>query len=345
MDEPTTALTSLETEKLLTSIIAMASDNLAIVPFISHKLPIVLRVSDRATVLRRGKVVASLDTEHATEKSLAQELVGREFVFRTERKKVEPGNVILQVEDLSALSDKDVRALAGVSFSIREGEVFGIAGVSGNGQSELVEVLAGLRNATEGNVVLEGKNITSASSRERWRLGIGYIPANRDDVGSIAEFSLVENTMMNYYFNDDFYRRGTLDQDKIRDLTENIIAEYGVVAPNSDVKAKNLSGGNLQKLILARVLSKSPRLIIADIPTQGLDIGATEFVRNKLLEAKQKKAAILLISEDLDEIFALSDWIAPIYEGQFMGIIPIEVAKRESVGAMMAGITLEGAAT
>lgn len=173
-------------------------------------------------------------------------------------------------------------------------------------------------------------------------MGIGYIPANRDDVGSIADFSLVENTMMNYYFDDGFYHRGALDQDKIRNLTEEIISEYSVAAPNPDVLAKNLSGGNLQKLILARVLSRRPRLIIADLPTQGLDIGATEFVRNKLLEAKEMKAGVLLISEDLDEIFSLSDWVAPIYEGQFMGIVPIEKAKRESVGAMMGGIMIEG---
>lgn len=342
MDEPTTALTSLETEKLLTSIMAMASDNLAIVPFISHKLPIVLRVSDKVTVLRQGKVVACLDTEQATEKSLAHELVGREVVFRTERKKVEAGETILQVENLTTLSDKDIPCLAGVSFSIREGEVFGIAGVSGNGQRELVEVLAGLRQATGGKVVLDEVDITSASSRERWQAGMGYIPANRDVVGSIGDFSLVENTTMNYYFDDGYYNRGALDRDKIRDLTEELISEYGVVAPNPDVLAKTLSGGNLQKLILARVLSRNPRLIIADLPTQGLDIGATEFVRNKLLEAKEKKAGVLLISEDLDEIFSLSDWIAPIYEGYLMDIIPVEQARRASVGAMMGGITLEG---
>jgi simple sugar transport system ATP-binding protein len=344
MDEPTTALTSLETEKLLTSIMAMANENLAIVPFISHKLPIVLKVSDRITVLRQGKVVASIDTEQATESSLARELVGREIIFRTKRKKVEPGQIILQVDKLSALSDKDVPALSSVTFSIREGEIFGVAGVSGNGQRELVEVLAGLRKASAGDLLLEGKDITSATSRERWQQGMGYIPANRDDVGSISDFSLVENTTMNYYFDDGFYHRGALDQNKIRNLTEEFISEYGIVAPNADILAKNLSGGNLQKLILARVLSRKPRLIIADLPTQGLDIGATEFVRNKLLEAKQKKAGVLLISEDLDEIFSLSDWVVPIYEGQFMDIIPIEKAKRESVGAMMGGIVMKGEA-
>ena len=150
---------------------------------------------------------------------------------------------------------------------------------------------------------------------------------------------------MNYYFDADYYHRGTLDYKKIRELTEDIISEYGVVTPNPDVKAKNLSGGNLQKLILARVLSRKPRLVIADLPTQGLDIGATEFVRNKLVEAKQKKAGVLLISEDLDEILSLSDWVAPIYEGKFMGILPGDMAKRENVGAMMAGISWQGEET
>jgi len=171
---------------------------------------------------------------------------------------------------------------------------------------------------------------------------MGYIPADRNGIGSIADFSLVLNTTMNYYFDNDYYHRGTLDYKKIRNLTEEIIAEYGVMTPNADVLAKNLSGGNLQKLILARVLSRKPRLVIASLPTQGLDIGAIEFVRNKLIEAKVNKAAVLLVSEDLDEVFSLGDLIAPMYEGKFMAIIPVEKARRESVGAMMAGISLEG---
>jgi len=341
MDEPTSALTPLETEKLLTSIEAMSRDNLAIVPFITHKLPIVLRTSDRITVLRRGKVVATMDTDRATEKSLAEELVGRDFIFSIERTKVEKGDTIIQVENLSALSDQGVRALSGVSFSICEGEIFGVAGVSGNGQRELVEVLAGLRIAEEGRVILDDRDITNASCYQRWQLGVGYVPADRIEVGSIADFSLVENTTMNYYFDNTYYHRGTLDYKKIRELTKELIDEYGVATPGPDVKARNLSGGNLQKLIMARVLSRGPRLVVADLPTQGLDIGAMEFVRNKLVEAKQKKAGVLLISEDLDEIFALSDWIAPIYEGRLMGIISGDEAKRERVGAMMAGFTLE----
>lgn len=342
LDEPSSALTPQETEKLLTSIQAMARSDLAIVPFITHKLPIVLQISDRVTVLRKGKVVACIDTEHATETSLAKDMVGREIIFRVERTKVEKGSTILEVEDLYALSDKGFMALNGVSFSISEGEIFGIAGISGNGQSELVEVLAGLRKVERGKVLMDGKDITSSSSLKRWQLGIGYIPADRISVGSIADFSLIENMIMNYYFDDEFNNRWSLDYKKIRQLTEEIIAEYDVVAPGPESKAKTLSGGNLQKLILARVLERKPRLVIADLPTQGLDVGATEFVRNKLIEAKLHKAGVLLISEDLDEILSLSDWVAPIYEGNLMDIIPGERAKRESVGAMMAGISLEG---
>jgi simple sugar transport system ATP-binding protein len=342
MDEPTSALTPIETDKLLSSIEAMAEDNLAIVPFITHKLPIVLRISDRITVLRRGKVVSCIDTADATESSLAQELVGREFIFATERTKVEKGETILQVDNLSALNDQGTKALDQASFSISEGEIFGVAGVSGNGQGELVEVLAGLRNVEQGSILLDGLDISKATCFERWRRGVGYIPADRNGVGSIGDFSLVENTAMNYYYDPDFYQRGAMDYSKLRELTKAFIAEYSVAAPGPEVKAKHLSGGNLQKMILARVLSRKPRLIIADLPTQGLDIGATEFVRNKLIEAKKHKAGVLLISEDLDEILAVSDWVAPIYEGRIMGIIPVEEARRERIGAMMAGIEHAG---
>ncbi len=345
LDEPTSALTPHETEMLLASINAMAQDELAMIPFITHKLPIVLAISERVTVLRRGKVTARLNTGSATEQSLAREMVGREVIFRIERAEVEAGDPILQVKDLSTRSDRGFLALKDVTFSIREGEIFGIAGVSGNGQQELAEVLAGLRKPEGGEVTLGGKDITQSSSLERWRLGVGYIPSERIDVGSIADFSLVENTTMNYYFDGDYARRGLVDYGGIRKLTEQIVSEYSVAAPTTETKAKNLSGGNLQKLILGRVFSRRPRLLIASLPTQGLDVGATEFIRNKLIEAKMEKAGVLLISEDLDEVLSLSDWVAPIYEGRLMGIIPGEMAKREDIGAMMAGLQLKGQET
>ena len=340
LDEPTSALTPPETERLLTSIAAMARDELAIIPFITHKLPVVLAISDRVTVLRRGQVVACLETAQATEKSLAQKMVGREVIFRIDRITVEKGGPILQTENLSALSDKGFMALNGVSFSIREGEIFGIAGISGNGQQELAEVLAGLRKPASGKVLLGGREITHSSILDRWQMGMGYIPCERTEVGSIADFSLAENVAMNFYFDHDFSRWGALDYRKIQKLTEEIISEYDVAAPSSATKARNLSGGNLQRFILARVLSRRPRLVIAHLPTQGLDVGATEFVQNKLMEAKGQKAGILLISEDLDEILSLSDWVAPLYEGKFMDIIPGEGARKENVGAMMAGLHL-----
>ncbi len=338
LDEPTSALAPPETEKLLASIRIMTGDDLALVPFITHKLPIVLDISERVTVLRRGKVTARLRTSEATENSLAKEMVGREVIFRLDHVDVEQGKPILEVEDLSALNDKGQLALQGVSFKVHEGEIFGIAGVSGNGQQVLAEVLAGLRKAVAGRVLMDGINITRSSSLERWKSGMGYIPSDRIDVGSIGAYTLMDNVLMNYYFDRTFSSWGIVDSRKTRKLTEGLITEYDIATPGPDSTARSLSGGNLQKLILARVLSRKPRLIIANLPTQGLDVGATEFVQNKLLEAKRQQAAILLISEDLDEVLSLSDRVAPMYEGEFMGVIPVKDARIEDIGAMMAGL-------
>ncbi len=338
LDEPTSALSPPETRNLLDSIRSMAESDLAVVPFITHKLPIVLDISHRVTVLRNGKVTAQFETKGATEKSLAKSMVGREVIIKLDKVEVERGKPVLEVNDLSAYSEKDHLALNKVSFKIHEGEIFGIAGVSGNGQEELADVLAGLREAAGGSILLDGEDITHDSALERWRKGVGYIPADRNEVGTIGDFSLIENVAMNYYFEDEYVPRGVIDYKNLRELTESLIAEYNVAAPGPDVSAKALSGGNLQKLILARVLSRKPRLIIANLPTQGLDVGAIEFVQNKLLQAKKDKAAILLISGEIDETLSLSDWVAPIYEGEFMDIIPWREAKRDNVGAMMAGM-------
>ncbi len=342
LDEPTSALAPPEVENLLASINAMTKNDMAVVPFITHKLPIVLSISDRVTVLRHGKVTARIETRNATEKLLTREMVGREVIFRTKHVDVEPGKPILEVKNLSAINDKGTVAVQNVSFSVHEGEIFGIAGVSGNGQQELAEVLAGLRKASSGQVVLEGTDITTAPSLERWQRGIGYIPAERITVGSIGDYSLIENVAMNFYFDDEFLQYGIIDFKKMRQVTQDIIEEFSVAAPNPDVKAKALSGGNLQKVILGRVLTRKPKLIIANLPTQGLDVGAIEFVRNKLVEAKKDKAGVLLISEDLDEVLALSDRVAPMYEGEFMDIIPGKNADKETVGAMMAGLHSKG---
>jgi len=341
LDEPTSVLTPLETERFLKSLRIMTKDELAIIPFITHKLPDVLSVSDRVTILRRGRVVKRLKTRKATTKALAKHMVGREVLFRVKKPKVKIGREVLRVENLSALSDKGVLALKGVSFSIREGEIFGIAGITGNGQHELAEALAGLRKAEGGKVVFQGRDITRASVLERLKMGIGYIPSERVEVGTIGEFSLVDNIAMNLYFDKEFSKWGFLHYKRIREHAEKAISEFDVMAPNVDTKAAHLSGGNLQKLILARVIPRTSGLLIANLPTHGLDVGATEFVRNRLGACKKKGIGILLISEDLDEVLQMSDRIAPIYEGKFVEIIPAKKARKESIGAMMAGAPLE----
>jgi simple sugar transport system ATP-binding protein len=242
------------------------------------------------------------------------------------------------VEDLATSNDKGLPALRGVSFSLRAGEVLGIAGVTGNGQEELAEVLAGMRPATAGRIRLDGVDVTRASPLERWRRGMGYVPADRAEVASIAAFSLVENTALNYHFDPAYVRAGLLDGAGLAGLTQRILSAFSVKAPHAYARAHHLSGGNLQKLILGRVLSRRPRLLIAHLPTQGLDVEASAFVRSALLEARSRGAGVLLISEDLDEILALSDRVAPIYEGRFGGILPRGEADLDTIGAMMAGL-------
>jgi len=341
LDEPTSVLAPLETGRFLKSMRAMAENELALIPFITHKLPEVLEVSDRVTILRRGKVVERLETREATMKTLATYMVGREVLFKLKRPTVEMGKEVLRVDNLSALSDKGILALKGVSFSIRKGEIFGIAGVSGNGQRELAEVLAGIRKGEGGKVIFQGRDITHASVLERLKMGIVYIPPERVRVGSIGEFSLVDNIAMSLYFDKEFSKLGLLNYKRIREHAEKAISEFGVMAANIDTKAAHLSGGNLQRLILARSIPRTRQFLIANLPTQGLDVGATEFVRNRLLACKREGMGILLISEDLDEVLQMSDRIAPIYEGKFMGIVPAKEAGKEIIGAMMTGASVK----
>lgn len=337
LDEPTSVLTPPETVELLKSLKTMAKNELAVIPFITHKLPVVLEISDRVTVLRNGKVVGRLKTKNATEKILARKMVGREVVFRIKRPNVKIGKNILEVKNLSALNDRGVPALNGLSFSIQEGEILSVIGVAGNGQQELAEVLMGLRKSTGGSIIFQGDDVTHYSIKKRWEKGIGYIPSDRTGIGSAGDLSLAKNVAMNLYYDPEFIRRGIVDYKKIRKYSEKIISDFDVRTPNVTTMAGHLSGGNLQKLILARVISRGPRLLIADLPTHGLDVGATEFVQNKLLDLKKEKVAVLLISEDLDEALSLGDRIAPIYEGKFMDILTKKEARKEKVGIMMAG--------
>lgn len=349
LDEPTSVLTPPEVKELMAIIRRMAKGGLAVIPFITHKLPEVMEISDRVTVLRRGKVVARIETKRTNEKDLAKKMVGREVLFRIKRRRARRGRVVLDVKNLGALSDKGLPALKNVSFSIREGEILGFAGVAGNGQRELAEVITGLRRATEGKIYVREKDITNSSTKKIIDQGVGHIPEDRIGMGLIMDFSIAENAILETHsespFADRWFmpfdRKWFLNKNEIGKYTEKLIREYDIKTPSKDAPARNLSGGNLQRLILARELSRNPKILIANRPTRGLDVGATEFIRNKLMEQRGEGVAILLISEDLDEIMSMSDRIAVMYEGEIVGMVPAANAKVKEIGLMMAGAKRE----
>jgi ABC-type uncharacterized transport system ATPase subunit len=342
LDEPTSVLTPPEVKALLAALEALVRNQGITILLVTHKLPIVMALSRRVTVLRSGSVAARLKTSDATEQVLVQHMVGQDLSVQTASPPFMRGRPVFQVEGLAARNEKGLLVLRELSFAMREGEILGVAGVTGNGQEALAQVVAGLRPAAAGRIILDGHDITSRSPLDRWRMGIGYVPAERSDVASIAAFSLVENTALNFHFDPAFTRRGLFDDSALAQLTQSIVSTYRVKAPNVRVRAQQLSGGNLQKLILGRVLSRNPRFLIAHLPTQGLDVEAAAFVRGRLVEAKAAGTAVLLISEDLDEILALSDRVAPIYEGRFVAFLLREDADAETVGAMMAGLRPTG---
>lgn len=345
LDEPTSVLTPQETKDLFKTLRSMVEEGLTIV-FITHKLPEVMAISDHVTVLRRGKVVARIETKRTNPTDLSRKMVGREVLFSIEKHMAKKGKVVLEVKNLWALSDKGLPALKNVSFYINEGEILGVAGVAGNGQRELAEVLTGMRKATEGKVHVFGKDMTNRSPKEIIEQGVGHIPEDRREMGLIMDLSIAENLILEIRSKPPFSHRWFLPFDKkyfldmpeIRKHAERLIQEYDIVTPSADAPARNLSGGNLQRLILAKVLSRNPKLLVAAQPTSGLDVGATEFICNKLLEQKEKGVAILLISEDLSRIMSLSDRIAVMYDGKIVGIIPAAKAKIGDIGLMMAGV-------
>jgi len=336
LDEPTTMLTPAEIGELFAIIRRMVEEGRTVI-FITHKLDEVMAVADRVTVLRKGKVVGTVEASKTNKRELAKMMVGREVLFHLERRQVEKGRVVLEVEGLYALNDKGLVALKGVSFALREGEVLGIAGVAGNGQRELVEVITGLRKATGGRVLILGEDMTNCSPREIAERGAAHIPEERIRVGLVPGMSVAENLILRDYRCPPFCRGLFLNLGFIAQRAEELISEYEIMTPSKDTPAKLLSGGNIQRLILAREISQEPRLIVAAHPTYGLDVGATEHIRRSLLEQREKGAAILLVSEDLEEIMQMSDRIAVMFEGEIVGIMDAAEAKVEEIGLMMAG--------
>lgn len=340
LDEPTAVLTPQEVEELFVTLQQMAADGHALI-FISHKLHEVLEISDRVTVLRDGRVVGTLPTSETSKQSLAEMMVGRELSLQPERGEIELGGLRLVLENLWAQSDRDTPALRGVSLQVRAGEILGLAGVSGNGQRELAEVITGLRAPTEGEVILEGRSITGWSPGEITRQGLSYIPEERMRDGMIREFNVSENLILREHHQDPYAQRTFLNFREIARRSAELVERFNVKTPSLETPVKNLSGGNIQKLILARELSRDPRVLIASQPTRGLDIGATEYVHRRLIAQREEGTATLLISEDLDEILALSDRIAVMYEGRIMGEVSREQATPEQLGLLMAGVELE----
>jgi simple sugar transport system ATP-binding protein len=340
LDEPTAVLTPQEVDEFFATLRQMTDDGHAVI-FISHKLHEVLDICDRVTVLRDGKRVDSCEIEGCTKESLAQMMVGREVTMKQDRADMESGTARLTLHNLHASSDRETPALRGVDLEVSSGEILGLAGVSGNGQRELAEVITGLRPLSEGQVLLEGNEVTGLKPGPRTDMGMAYIPEERMRDGMIQDFSVAENTILRDHHREPFSQRGILFLRIISEFADKLIQAFQIKTPSRETPAKSLSGGNLQKVVLARELSRQPRVLIAAQPTRGVDIGATEYVHAQLLEQREKGTAILLISEDLDEVMALSDRIAVIFEGKIMGIVDGREATAEQLGLLMAGVREE----
>ena len=337
LDEPTAVLTPQEVNELFIILEQMKQDGHSLI-FISHKLQEVLAISDRISVLRQGKLVGTVLAEGMTRPQLARMMIGRDVLLERRRANVDIGAVRLRLEKVSALDVTGKPTLRDVSLSIQSGEILGLAGVSGNGQRELAEVIAGLRPVTDGTVEMDGTFITNWPIARRTEKGLAYIPEERMYDGIVREFSISENLILQDHTHNPFSRGIFLDFGHIARHSWKLVQNFQVKTPNINTATKNLSGGNIQKLILARELSRRPTVLVAAQPTRGVDIGAMEYIHQRLLDQRATGTATLLISADLDELLALSDRIAVIYEGQIMDIVQRNETSAEELGLLMAGV-------
>jgi len=337
LDEPTAVLTPAEIEELFTTLRNIAKEGKSVI-FITHKLEEVMEIADRITILQRGRVVAHLTPgEVENRRELARLMVGREVVLKVEKKPVSPGEVVLELRDCSGFDERGHQAFHRVTFAVRRGEIFSIVGVAGNGQSELVAAIMGLGPMSSGELFVLGKPLRKGASLPRE--SVGYVPEDRVGTGSLPNLDLVDNLILTSY--PQFCKRGFFRKDAARKAVEGLLPKFHVIAPHIHAFARQLSGGNLQKLILARELSKGPKLLIAEQPTHGLDIGATEEVWVELLKQRET-AGILLVSGDLKEVLSLSDRIGVIFRGRLMDIFSTEDEDWiEEIGPLMAGVRQE----
>lgn len=342
LDEPTAVLTPQEIEELGIIMKSLVSQGKSII-LITHKLKEVMEMSDRVTIIRRGKVIDTLNTKETNIDQLAELMVGRKVSLTVDKAEAKIGAPILEIKGLKALDNRNLEAVKGVDLQVRSGEILGIAGVDGNGQNELVQAITGLRKATAGEILLNGKEITNLTPRQVTESGIAYIPEDRHKRGLVLDFSLAENMILGKQHNKVFRKGMGLNYSKIRSHARSLIKEFDVRTPNEKVKARALSGGNQQKLIIAREVDRDPSLCIASQPTRGLDVGAIEFVHKRLIEQRDKGKAVLLVSLELDEVMDLSDRIAVMYDGKIVGILDAKDATEKKLGIMMAGGSAEEA--
>ena len=336
LDEPTAVLTPGEVAELFVILRQMADDGQGLI-FISHKLDEVLELSDRITVLRDGRVSGETTSEETSKEELARMMVGRPVKLAPDKPPLDLGAARLSVEGLRVVGDRGTEAVAGFDLEVRAGEVLGIAGVSGNGQRELAEAIAGLRPVTGGSVRINGVDVTGCHPREVRAAGLAYVPEERMRDGVVAEFTVAENAMLVDHDREPYCRWGMLRLGASTERARDLVERFSVKTPSLETTTRNLSGGNIQKLILARELSSEPTVLLAAQPTRGVDIGAAEYIHRRLVEEQGRGTAILVISEDLDEVLALSDRIAVMFEGRLMGIVDRADVSVEQLGLMMAG--------
>ena len=336
LDEPTAVLTPQEAGELFEIINSLKAEGKSII-FITHKLNEVLEIADRITVLRRGRTIDTVPREGATEEGLARLMVGRDVILRVDKKQAEPGNPLLTVEDLQVDDERGLEAVRGISFDVRAGEIVGIAGVDGNGQSELIDAITGLRRPKAGRIVVAGEDITRESPREALDAGVGHIPEDRQLRGLVLDFTLAENIALHDYREEPDSKYGWLFPKRLIVRARALLKEFDVRGGGPATRAGALSGGNQQKVIVAREVSRDPRVLVAAQPTRGLDVGAIEFVHRRLVEERDEGRAILLVSFELDEVLSLSDRILVIYEGQIVAEYSPDVSEEEIGFAMVGG--------
>lgn len=335
LDEPTAVLTPQEVEELFNIIKSLVAQGVSII-FITHKLKEVLAVADRITVIRRGRTVGTTKPSEVDEKSLAEMMVGRAVELTVEKKAGAPAEPILAVKNLHVRNERKGLAVNGVSFEVRAGEVLGIAGVQGNGQTELVEAITGLRAVEEGSITIAGESITNYTPRHITELGVAHIPEDRQRDGLVLSFPVKDNFILNTYYNN-FAKRGVINQDKVETVAKQLVKDFDVRTPSIEVAVGTLSGGNQQKVIVAREFSRPIKLLIASQPTRGLDVGSIEYIHARMIEKRDEGTAVLLVSTELDEIRALSDRIAVMFEGKIVDIVPADRVTKEQLGLLMAG--------